>query len=205
MLDLYFVRHGETEWNKSGRMQGRLDSSLTEKGLEDAERLGEHLREMQFDEIISSPSTRTIQTAEKLAGSCTAAVRTDERLMEIHLGQWQGKTGEEIKKLFPEQYDYYWNEPEKYENPEGETFLDVKTRLAAFLLELGDSRSSGKILIVTHAVVIKTAVMLANKVTVNEIWEPPFIHGTSLTHMKYSDGELELVLAGDLSHIGVPG
>ncbi|MCK6208245.1 histidine phosphatase family protein [Bacillus infantis] len=205
MLDLYFVRHGETEWNKSGRMQGRLDSNLTEKGLGDAERLREYLREMQFDEIISSPSSRTIQTAEKLAGSSTASIRTDERLMEIHLGQWQGKTGDEIKMLFPEQYGYYWNEPEKFENPEGETFLDVKTRLAGFLQELGASRGTGKILIVTHAVVIKTAVMLANKVTVNEIWEPPFIHGTSLTHMTYRDGELELVLAGDLSHIGVPG
>jgi broad specificity phosphatase PhoE len=204
LLDLYFVRHGETEWNKAGRMQGRLDSNLTEKGLEDAERLGEYLRETQFDEIISSPSSRTIQTAEKLAGS-TAAIRTDERLMEIHLGQWQGKTGDEIKMLFPEQYGYYWNEPAKFENPEGETFPDVKTRLAGFLQELGDSRSTGKILIVTHAVVIKTAVMLANKVTVNEIWEPPFIHGTSLTHMTYRDGVLELVLAGDLSHIGVPG
>ncbi|MEN8697884.1 MULTISPECIES: histidine phosphatase family protein [Bacillus] len=204
MLDLYFVRHGETEWNKAGRMQGRLDSNLTEKGLREAERLGEHLQEMQFDEIISSPSSRTIQTAEKLAGS-TAAIRTDERLMEIHLGQWQGKTGDEIKMLFPEQYGYYWNEPAKFENPEGETFPDVKTRLAGFLQELGDSRSTGKILIVTHAVVIKTAVMLANKVTVNEIWEPPFIHGTSLTHMKYRDEVLELVLAGDLSHIGVPG
>lgn len=204
MLDLYFVRHGETEWNKAGRMQGRLDSNLTDKGLENAERLGEYLRETQFDEIISSPSSRTIQTAEKLAGS-TAAIRTDERLMEIHLGQWQGKTGDEIKMLFPEQYGYYWNEPEKFENPEGETFLDVKTRLAGFLQELMENRSSGKILIVTHAVVIKTAVMLANKVTVNEIWEPPFIHGTSLTHMKYRDGVLELVLAGDLSHIGAPG
>jgi broad specificity phosphatase PhoE len=205
MLDLYFVRHGETEWNKSGRMQGRLDSNLTEKGLKDAERLGEHLREMQFDEIISSPSTRTIQTAEKLAGSSSPAISTDERLMEIHLGQWQGKTGEEIKELYPEQYGFYWNEPAKFENPGGETFLEVKNRLAGFLQELGGRRSIGKILIVTHAVVIKTAVMLANKVTVNEIWEPPFIHGTSVTHMKYRDGQLELVLAGDLSHIGVPG
>lgn len=186
-------------------MQGRLDSNLTEKGLKEAERLGEHLQEMQFDEIISSPSSRTVQTAEKLAGSSAAAIRKDERLMEIHLGQWQGKTGHEIKMLFPEQYGHYWNEPEKFENPEGETFLDVKVRLAGFLQELLENRSSGKILIVTHAVVIKTAVMLANKVTVNEIWEPPFIHGTSLTHMKYRDGVLELVLAGDLSHIGVPG
>lgn len=102
-------------------MQGRLDSNLTEKGLEDAERLGEYLREMQFDEIISSPSSRTIQTAEKLAGS-TAAIRTDERLMEIHLGQWQGKTGGEIKMLFPEQYGYYWNERKSLRTRRGKPF-----------------------------------------------------------------------------------
>lgn len=200
MLHLYIIRHGETEWNTEKRMQGRLDSDLTEKGRNDALLLGERLKDTVFDRIISSPSQRTVDTAQLVRGKRPIPIETDERLMEISLGDWQGKTEDEIKALFPSQYDLYWNHPSKYENPEGERFIDVMDRVANFLEELVNTTPSGNVLVVTHGVVLKTLYLLCRNASIDQLWDPPFMHGTSLTIVKLHNGKKELVLEGCMAH-----
>ncbi|WP_102272726.1 histidine phosphatase family protein [Cytobacillus massiliigabonensis] len=201
MLHLYIIRHGETEWNIEKRMQGRLDSDLTEKGKNDALLLGERLKDTVFERIISSPSQRTVDTAMHVCGKRHIPIETDERLMEIALGAWQGKTEDEIKALFPAQHDLYWNHPSMYENPEGESFIDVMNRVASFLEELMDTNPSGNVLVVTHGVVLKTLYLLCRDASIDQLWDPPFIHGTSLTIVKlHNNGEKELILEGCMAH-----
>lgn len=200
VLKLYFIRHGETEWNAENRMQGRLDSGLTLKGKNDARLLGERLKNTAFERIISSPSIRTLETARLIGGMKKNKIETDERLLEIHLGDWQGKTQAEIEKSFPSQFYSYWHKPERYQNQQGESFLDVKNRAAAFLDDLKTTTSSGNVLIVTHGVVIKTLYLLARNASIERIWEPPVIDGTSLTLIGIQDGKLELLLEGCTAH-----
>lgn len=200
MLHLYIIRHGETEWNTEKRMQGRLDSDLTEKGRNDAQLLGERLKDTVFERIISSPSQRTLDTAKHICGKRDIPIETDERLMEIALGAWQGKTEDEIKELFPSQYDLYWNQPHMYENAEGERFIDVMDRVASFLEELIDTTPLGNVLVVTHGVVLKTLYLLCRNASIDQLWDPPFIHGASLTIVKLHNGEKELVLEGCMAH-----
>jgi broad specificity phosphatase PhoE len=200
MLNLYVIRHGETEWNTQKRMQGRLDSDLTDKGVNDALLLGERLKETGFQRVISSPSKRAVETANRVIGKRSISIETDERLMEIDLGSWQGKTESEIKELFPTQFNSYWNQPVMYENPRGESFLDVKNRVADFLFNLEKTIPSGNVLIVTHGVVVKTLYLLCRNASVEEIWNPPFIHGTSLTIVKIHDGKKELLLEACMAH-----
>ncbi|MFE8698867.1 histidine phosphatase family protein [Cytobacillus sp. FJAT-53684] len=200
MLHLYIIRHGETEWNTEKRMQGRLDSDLTEKGRNAALLLGERLKDTVFDRIISSPSQRTMDTAQLVRGKRPISFETDERLMEIALGDWQGKTEDEIKALFPSQYDLYWNHPTLYENPEGERFIDVMERVASFLEELVNTTPSGNVLVVTHGVVLKTLYLLCRNAPIDQLWDPPFMHGTSLTIVKLHEGRKELVLEGCMAH-----
>lgn len=69
MLNIYLVRHGETEWNIEKRLQGWQDSNLTEKGIEDANALHDHLIDIKFDAIYSSSSKRAFKTAEIIAGN----------------------------------------------------------------------------------------------------------------------------------------
>lgn len=200
MLNLYIIRHGETEWNKEKRMQGRLDSDLTEKGKNDALLLGERLKDTAFERIISSPSQRTMNTAKHVCGKKHIPIETDERLMEIDLGAWQGKTESEIKSLYPTQYDFYWNQPSMYENPDGERFIDVMNRVDSFLEELVETTPSGNMLVVTHGVVLKTLYLLCRNAPIDQLWEPPFIHGTSLTIVRLHNGEKELMLEGCMAH-----
>lgn len=200
MIHLYVVRHGETEWNKEKRSQGRLDSALTVKGVDDARSLGARLKDTQFCQIISSPSGRTLETARLIKRERPIPLTTDDRLMEIDLGHWQGKTDSEVKDLYPEAYDAYWNEPEAFAGEGGETFLQVQERLLEFLTDLEKKVKEGNVLIVTHGIVLKTLYLLCRNAPIKQLWDPPFIHGTSLTILTIENGKRELQLEACISH-----
>lgn len=200
MLTLYIIRHGETEWNKAKRMQGRLDSDLTEKGRRDAKLLGERIKDIEFKRMISSPSKRTLHTAQLVRGTRQIPVETDERLMEIDLGDWQGRVESEIRDLYQAAFDAYWNRPESYESAGGESFYDVANRVASFLEDLEKTSSEGSVLIITHAVAVKALYMLCRNAAVERIWDPPFIHGTSLTILQIDQDKKEFLLEGCMAH-----
>lgn len=97
--ELYILRHGETVWNASGRMQGRLHSPLTAKGIAQA-----HAQRGIFEgidltgfEIVSSPQTRALHTAVEIFSQSVAEIRTDPRLCEIDVGDWQGRVRSELE------------------------------------------------------------------------------------------------------------
>ncbi|MGC1486395.1 MAG: histidine phosphatase family protein, partial [Albidovulum sp.] len=97
--EAFILRHGETEWNRAGRFQGRLNSPLTEKGCAQARRQGEILttagvNASQF-QFWSSPQGRARQTADLALGGMGGVIREDLLLQEIDVGDWQGLTGPE--------------------------------------------------------------------------------------------------------------
>jgi broad specificity phosphatase PhoE len=202
LLDLYIVRHGQTEWNVQKRMQGRLDSFLSLKGVEDAKRLRDYLADTKFDEVISSPSGRAYKTA-KLIQPRNEKIMTDTRLMEIHLGKWQGKTEVEISHEFPKEYYHYWKAPERYYNHGGETFTDVISRLEDFLQDLEKIRSGGKVLIVTHGVAIMAILAIVKMLPIKDFWSGPMIEGTSLTLIRLEKGERKLLVEGGVEHLSL--
>lgn len=201
MVHLYVIRHGETEWNAQKRMQGRLDSDLTAKGIHHAKLLGRKLASTEFVAVISSPSRRTTETAKLIIGNHLLPFKTDERLMEIQLGNWQGKTLDEIQAMDPERYDCYRYHPRLFKIDEGEAFHDVKVRLEGFLQSIEDTYQSGNLLIVTHGVVIKTLQMICKNKLFDQFWEEPDIEGTSLSIVNVEDGKKEFLLEGDISHL----
>ena len=109
MLPLvYFVRHGQTDWNAEGRLQGQADTDINQRGREQADRNGQVLarliaRPEEFD-FVASPMRRTRETMERVRltmGLDPFAFRTDERLIEIHFGAWQGLTFVELEAREP--------------------------------------------------------------------------------------------------------
>ncbi|MBE5955885.1 MAG: alpha-ribazole phosphatase [Lachnospiraceae bacterium] len=144
-MELYLVRHGETEWNREGRYYGHKDIGLSEAGLLQAKELGEYMKKISFDKVISSPLCRACDTAKELTAQ---QIQTDERLKEQNFGLFEGKTYVELMDEYPMELKA-WNENhEQYCLPEGESFLDVRARVEAFVKDL--EKDSGKILIVAH-------------------------------------------------------
>lgn len=105
---VFFVRHGQTDWNAERRLQGQADTELNETGRKQATRNGELLRELiaepaAFD-FVSSPLRRTRHTMERIRaamGLDPAQYRTDDRLKELHFGDWEGHTFEELEEVDP--------------------------------------------------------------------------------------------------------
>lgn len=144
--DIYILRHGETEWNRQGRLQGWLDSPLTELGREQAARQGAVLSaEGALGlPLWSSPAPRALATAALALPGRTA--RPDPRLREITLGPWDGLTRPEIAALAAgvplSAHPFHW-----YDQTPGERFDGLRARVEAFLGDL-----SGPAVIVTHGI-----------------------------------------------------
>ncbi|MED5101462.1 histidine phosphatase family protein [Niallia circulans] len=117
MLTLYITRHGETQWNIEKRMQGWSDSDLTEKGKKNAVLLGERLKEIEFAAIYTSPSKRTVATANLIKGDRQIPIIFDDHLKEINMGKWEGKKAEYLKDSYPEAFALSFGMPLIVTNP----------------------------------------------------------------------------------------
>jgi broad specificity phosphatase PhoE len=150
MPTLVFVRHGITDWNVDGRFQGQLDIPLNAAGRRQAEVVRAHLEPIAFDRVYASPLKRAEETARILAGH--QRVVADWRLAEIHHGDWQGKTKEEIESQWPDEWAVWNKDPLKTKTSGGESPNDLRRRVQDFLMAL----TGNSVLCVSHGVVIQT-------------------------------------------------
>lgn len=146
--DLLILRHGETQWNLAGRLQGALDSPLTPRGRAQADAQGRILARFGIESwtIWSSPQGRAVATAERALGP-GADMRLDPRLAEIGMGRWTGlqraQIAAQMPHLFGARSDLGW-----YDHaPEGEGLAALHKRTGAFLADL-----DGPAIIVTHGI-----------------------------------------------------
>ncbi len=153
---IWLIRHGQTNMNIARRLQGRRDEPLNETGREQAEKAAEWFRSrgIRFDRVISSPLQRAAATARILAGE-DAPFRTDDRLMEIDCGPWEGA---DLRDPAPE-LGLFFSDLFHNPAPEGmETLSHVKARLGAFLSDLkGEIGPEETVLVSTHAIALKGA------------------------------------------------
>lgn len=143
MGKIYLIRHGETVWNRQGRLQGQRDSPLTLTGIRQAEAYGRRLGALLGATAVpvrASPLGRTRQTAAiicDMAGLSYEAVQFDDRLMEITLGAHDGYHGwAALDRDFPEQAAARKADPWHYRHPGGESSEMVRERLLPVLDEL---------------------------------------------------------------------
>ncbi len=152
---IYIIRHGETEWNMTKRMQGQQDIPLNERGRAQAAAIEKHLHGITFDAIYSSPLSRTLETAQIIAqNQKNNHIITHPLLIERGFGDNEGKTHDEFNALHPA---FLWTESWKYpdvRSPKGESLQEVHARAAAFIKIIEES-SHTSIAIVSHAVVMQ--------------------------------------------------
>lgn len=151
-MELYLVRHGQTVWNKAGKLQGRTDIELNESGRQLAGELGEKLETVGFDRIYSSPLIRAYETACLIRGHRNIQIVRDERLLEISFGDGEGDSWEEWNK--PENpYNSFFSAPEKYSPPpHGESIESVLFRTKEFVQKVVELqwKNAERFMIVAH-------------------------------------------------------
>ncbi len=132
---LVMLRHGQTKSNADSRMQGQIDTELNDEGRAQAVNAAAVLSKRQPLLIVSSDLRRAHDTALTLAECCSLEVRTDERLRETHLGDWQGMTHAEVDAKYPGERQAWRNRP-SWAPPGGESRLDVADRSIPLVAEL---------------------------------------------------------------------
>ncbi len=178
---IYLLRHGETEWNRAGRIQGQGDSPLTERGEQQAREMGRRLRTLLGEggvRVVASPLGRCRATAALVCealGFDPAEILWEPLLMEHAYGVWEGLTIAEIKARDPERWSL--REANRWEvgTPGGENYAMVAARVRAWLEQI---EGSGPLVAVSHGCAGRVLRGLYAGLSRAEIYRLPTPHGT---------------------------
>ena len=152
----YIVRHGQTEWNQKGLLQGQSQTDLTEVGVEQAKSTAKELEKISFGAIFSSDLLRAQRTAEIIALERKLAITTTELLREKKFGPFEGKPYAAMKE-----YDEILEQLTEAEqflykvHPEVESDEEMMARFITFLREVAIGHGGKNVLIVTHGSIIR--------------------------------------------------
>lgn len=202
---IYLARHGETTWNVAGRYQGRLESALSALGVRQGIALSEYfVQRLARDEsvparVLSSPLLRCTATAQFSATRLDLAVETDERLIEIGHGTWEGRYREELARNDAERYRQWREDPARVSFENGETLPEVAARWDAFAASVL-ARPDEELLVVTHDAVVRVALLALEARPLDDFWQMP-VENAAFARIERTDGRLHLVEACHTEHL----
>ena len=168
-MKLYFVRHGRTEWNEEGRIQGANgDSPLLESSIQQLEALGQHLSQTYFDAAYSSDLPRAVHTAQIILKQNQHPITLQETpaLREWHLGRLEGRKIMELKALYPEEMEAFRHDLSQFHHNlfDAESLSDTTKRTCDFVKSL-KGKELDTVLIVGHGANLTASIrtLLGNK------------------------------------------
>jgi len=153
LTHLFLVRHGETDYNRKGIVQGRgVDTPLNEKGLQQAQALARRMTDEAIDAVHSSPLTRALQTARCVAESCgVPSIPTDPDLEEMSWGVFEGQPhSEHLARTFAEMKQRWHVGEHEFAVERGESLLQVQHRGVNAVHRIIDAQAGKRVLIVAH-------------------------------------------------------
>lgn len=160
---LVLVRHGEVDANRSYHYLGRRDDELNATGLRQADALATALAGLDLDLVVSSPLRRALETARRVAAANHLQVDTDDRLVELDFGAWEGRSrrevveqGEEIRTMVER-----WEADPSLAVPGGESMLELRDRVVELADDLAAGRPGSTVVVVSHMGPIKALLCAA--------------------------------------------
>ena len=209
MIKFLFIRHGQTEWNISGKFQGTLNSPLTEIGINQAKKL--HLKLVEkntdFSSVYSSPLGRAYQTAKIISNDQSSILPLPE-FQEISLGDMEGFSHKKFEDLYPEEYYNFSHNPELY-NPSsfnGESYQELLPRIEDGLNNLLSLHQSGDtVIVVTHGVTLRAICSYISnsdkKLSLDLFTKHPVPENTSVTTAIYENEKWTLLDFSNVEHL----
>lgn len=197
-MKLILIRHGESTGNKNKVIYGWTDYPLTDKGLEQAEKITRHLHNTKIIQIYTSPLVRAKAIAKKIANTYSITYIEDSRLKELNYGIFEGLTEKEILFKYNEEYQLFLNKFDSYTIKNGECYSDFKDRIIKFLednlykKELLVNKNDDAIILTTHGGVIREILVYLLGLNPNEMWDYPINPG-SIVEMNYNQNSWEII------------
>jgi probable phosphoglycerate mutase len=203
MTTFYLIRHGETDWNASGRWQGHTDVPLNELGRMQARRLAERLRAegVRLDAIYSSDLERAWETAQIIAAAMGCPPQPLVALREIDVGAWGGLTRAEVVARTPELIERLDSGEDVARGGDGERFADLYQRVVGAVERLAAAHPAGRLALVSHGGPVRALLLHAARDKVNALPRHFHIGNTSLSLLTGDASGWDLGAINDMSHL----
>ena len=200
-LELWLIRHGETEWNRARRIQGDSDIPLNELGVRQAEALAARIGQETFDAVYTSDLQRAVKTAEITFPD--QDLEKDARLREINLGNFEGKVWADIPEDEQAQFTVWFNGPYDQKVPGGESSDDLQNRVRDWLSSLP---KTGRVIAFAHGGTISAILQSFTGRPPPRGWGEPGgwgfrLENTSITKLRISETFTSLEVINDSAHL----
>lgn len=191
MLELLLIRHGQTDWNVERKVMGRSPIPLNTTGRAQARSLAKGLKDIPIHAIYTSPTKRTMQTAQILMkGRETVPFMQEEGLTEIEYGQWVGSN---INDLLPSaEFQAYLKRPLEFSIPGGETVTGAMQRAVAVVEKIRSSHADQRVAAFSHADVIRAIVVHYLKLPLND-WQGFSVDNAAMSILQFREEKARLV------------
>jgi len=194
------IRHGETTWNRVGRVQGQTDSPLSALGIAQAQATGAALAEEGVDLVLSSDLGRTHDTARAIAAATGAPLVLDARLRERSYGDIEGCTWPEVEVRFPEAWTRMNAREPDYTPPNGESARTFHDRVVAALTGIAARHDGRRLVVVTHGGVVGMLYRHVRQIRLDERRDYALLNA-SINRFRYVETRWFLDVWGDVSHL----
>lgn len=200
MVKIILIRHGDTDWNREQIFRGRVDVALNEVGKTQARAVQVWLKDEKVDALYSSPLSRALETARIVGEGRNCEVKTEEGLIDVNFGKWQGCSHKKVKEQYREMYHTWQTKPYLVTFPEGESLKDVKARVMGALEKIIKNHPKETIAMVSHRVVCKVAICAILGLDLSRFWY--IKQDTCAINMfEHRDGNYYLSLLNDTCHL----
>ena len=200
MLEVDLVRHGESLYNRLGKVQGHTNSPLTDLGREQARRVAEALKGRGVEVIYTSDLARALETARIIGEMVGLEPVVLEGFREIALGQWEGRPMEEIRKEDWENLELWYSRPMEAKIPGAESLKAFKGRVLATFQRVMGEHPQGRIALVSHGGVLSVIISHVLGLDLNNLWHFR-LNNASLSRVVYGYLVPKLVLLNDTCHM----
>lgn len=200
-LHLYFLRHGETTFSKTGGYCGHLDPELTPEGQQMAAEFAHAYQHLPWTAVFCSPMRRTQATAHPLAQAAGLELQLRDGLKESHFGVWEGQTPEWVKTHHLDDYIHWMTEPAWNAPTGGETAVQVANRAMPIIAEIEAQYTEGNVLVVSHKATLRIILCSLLGIDLGRYRDRLNVLVASVSLVRFTQYGPLLQLMGDRSHL----
>lgn len=202
MTTLLFVRHGESEANRSGIFAGHMDADLQDRGLLQADTSAQYIAQnYKVDAVYASDLKRAYKTGKTIADRLGLPVIADSRLREISAGAWDGKRFSDLPTLFPKDFALWMSDIGNSKCTGGESVKQLSERIMNAVTDIAQKNDGKTLVIATHATPVRVAQTAMSGLPLSEMQNIPWVSNCSVTEARFENGNWTLVKIGYDEHL----
>lgn len=202
-MKIMLVRHGETLWNVSGKIQGRSDIELSPMGIEQAKILAKFCPFDRADAVYSSDLKRAKVTAQFMAEKFNLSVQLVPELREVSFGDWEGNNFKNLQETEPENVEKFFRRPDELKISNGETFADMQARAMTGLKKIiaaHQNDENSQIIIAAHGAINRAILCEILDIPLRKMWLLSQFN-TAVNILRVDDGFFTVDLINGTAHL----